>query len=167
MSSKFQDSERSVGDSPRDELGPSRPQNAEKSATDPDLRRRARQTTWTIYHECGDADAVQLFEEAKELGGGGPEIGRRLELALPEWCGANKTREELCALLEGQFSEQPETRQAAVDEIRLRVQSCCIDFARTRFGDNEEARELGGKLGVAAWSALDLPQLPKALAAVL
>src|ERR1700722_9074388 len=165
MSAKFQGSERAAADNSKEEVRAVGRQSAEKFSTDPDLRRRACQTVWRIFQECGDPGATEVFEEAKKLGGGGQEIGRNLELALPKWCDANKTRKELCTLLEVQFSQQPETKQEAVDDIRLRVQACCIDFSVARFGDSEQAREFGRKLGVAAWSALDVPQMSQAFAA--
>ena len=88
-----------------------------------------------------------------------------LKLAIPAWCDADELRRQLCALLAAQFRNQPETTQTALDELRRRVEAQCIAFAIAKFGETDKARRFGVKLGWAAWSALDVPQMTQARAA--
>jgi hypothetical protein len=128
---------------------------------------RAQRTTWRIYHECGDRAAIRLLEQIKKQAGGRGTIIDRFKQAVPEWCRANKTRVELCTLLSAQFSHQPETEQAAVDEMRLRIKERCIDFACTQYGGTAVAREFGAVLSEVAWGELDIPQRSQAQAALV
>jgi hypothetical protein len=89
------------------------------SSTGPLLARdvilgRARQTTWRIYQQCRDPDAIALLEEAKRPRDGAVKVAERFELALAEWCQANQTRAEFCAILATEFRHRSETGVAAV-----------------------------------------------------
>src|SRR5882762_581177 len=117
---------------------------------------RARKTAWWIHQECRDPDAIALFEEAKRPHDGAVKIGERFELALSEWCQANQTRAGFCAILATEFRHRSETNPAAVKEVGVSIETRCLEFAVTKYGDNEQAHELGRMLGLAAWSALDV-----------
>jgi hypothetical protein len=106
--------------------------------------------------------AVRLFEELTKPRDGAGNIGERLVQALPQWCQADKTRAELCTLLEAQFRHQAENAQPTFAEIRLQIEDRCIDFASTKYGDTEKARKFGVMLSRAAWGALDIPQRSQA-----
>src|ERR1700737_1107508 len=123
MNSKLRDSNQPIGDGLKDGSALLPFESGRKPLMAPNLLRRVRQTTWWIYCECGDPEALGLLEQVKKPRDGIENIGQRLELALPEWCRANHTRKELCAVIEAQFKNQPETAQTAVDEIRLRVKT--------------------------------------------
>jgi hypothetical protein len=166
MNSNFDGSNQVANDHCKEETDAPLSQNISEPAQEgSDIPDRACATTWSIYHECGDPSAIWLFKQIKEQCGERDEISHRLKQALPGWCRANKTRAELCTLLSAQFSHQPETEQAAVDEIGLRIKERCINFACTQYDDTAVAREFGAVLSKVAWGELDIPQRPIAQAA--
>jgi hypothetical protein len=166
MKSDFEDSVQAVDGSRKEETDVLPSYRAGKPAPKgSDILDRAHRTTWYIYHESGDRSAIRLLKQIKKKAGGRDQISHRFKQAVPGWCRANKTRVELCTLLSVQFSHQPETEQAAVDEMRLRIKERCIDFARTQYGDTEAADAFGAVLSDVAWGALDIPQRSQAQAA--
>jgi hypothetical protein len=166
MRSELENPQAPVDGDQKDEAGLSAEGASKPEPQVDDLRRRAGQATWWIYHECGDPAALELFEEIKKPHDGLLKVGERLESALPAWCEADENRAKLRALFKAQFKFQPETAQVAVNEIKLRIESCCLDFATTKYGNDEEACAFGRTLGVVAWAMLDIPQRSQARGAL-
>jgi hypothetical protein len=126
------------------------------------ILRRARLTTWWIFNEVRDPEALKLFEQARKQGGSGQKTGQRLESALPQWCRGQPLQRELCGLIAAKFRMQSEVSQSAVDEIRTRIEKQCFDYTRRKYGECDRAREFGRSLATVAWSQLDLGFLPQA-----